>query len=95
MPELEYSTTNPIPPETLLAQSIAELVIATRATVANLRTLRRVFLPKPTWERGQCPYETHPESVDSYPCSSVATVYNFADDTEYCLKHHRMAERQR
>lgn len=85
-------------PEGQLAAAIAEYVQTTRLTIENVRFLRRVFVPRPLRpcnHEGRYQIGSTGELDQVFPCPDLATVYNFADDAEYCLRHHQKAEASR
>lgn len=100
MPELTESTTTRKLPEIELAECIAEYVRVTRATIDNVRFLRRaIAAPEPL---ETCTHETHVHRGgtgvwdESYPCRELGTVCNLADARDpdapaalYCARHHQ------
>ena len=96
MPEHEYSNTATIPPELVLAAAIAEYTRATRQTLRHVRYLR-----KAAPALGECSHQTRyaigetGEEDQFFQCAELASVYNIADDAEYCLRHHQKAETRR
>jgi len=98
MPEPEYNITAAIPPELLLAAAIAEYTRITRQTLADVRYLRKA---PPIPALGECGHQTRyvigstGEEDQYFQCAELATVYNFATDAEFCLRHHQKAEASR
>ena len=106
MPELDSQpTTTRILPETALAEAIAEYCRVTRATLDEVRFLRRAYTPAPALDL--CTYETriHRGGTgvwdEAYPCREPGTVCNLADahdaDTPgalYCLRHEQQREKE-